>query len=222
MNFMFSARPVNVSAAGTGLARISRVYLEEGAATSYRFVQELLLEVIVSPAHLCIAVSDLHTFRGSPDPGQVLEDEERTFRITADECLRYTMVHIVHPTVFSLPDGTDPASRGGRLPFLELTAEFFVMGPLLFDRRAGIEGSLLSVIDGSNKADAPVYPNDLFVRRGCRRVRDVDRHGNMEEKLVVFEYQFRCTVYGTFSKGPVHSIRTEGAFDPPLERIDTE
>ena len=180
---MFPACPVNVSAAGACLARISRIHFKKSAATPYSFVHDLLLEVIVGPAHLCIAVLDPHTFRGSPDAGQVLEDEERAFRMSADECLRDTMVHIVHPTVFSLPDGADPSSRGGRLPFLELTAEFFVMGPFLFDRCAGIEGSLFPVIGGSEETDPTVDTDDLLARRGSRRVRDIDRHGNIHQEL---------------------------------------
>jgi hypothetical protein len=132
------------------------------------------------------------------------------------------MVHIVHPTVFSLPDGADPASRGGRLPFLELTAEFFVMGPFLFDRCAGIEGSLLPVTGGSEETDPTVDTDDLLARRGSRRVRDIDRHGNIQEELSMSEYQFRCSVYCSFIESPIHGVRTEWALDPSPERVNAE
>ena len=222
MDLMLPARPVDVPAAGACLARVGRVHHKEGAAVPDGLVQELLLKVIVGPAHLCVAVLCPHAFRGSPDPGQILEDEERAFRMSADECLGDTMVHIVHPTVFSLPDGADPASRGGRLPFLKLTAEFFVMGPFLFDRCAGIEGSLLTVAGNSEEADAPVDTDDLLARRGSRRVRDMDRHGDVQEELSMSEYQFRCSVYCPFSKSPIHGVCTEPALDPSPERIDAE
>jgi hypothetical protein len=86
------------------------------------------------------------------------------------------MVHIVHPTVFSLPDGTDPASCGGCLPFLELNAEFFVMSPFLFDHRSGIKGSLLSVTGNSEETDAPVDANDFFAAHKNRSHNEI-RYG---------------------------------------------
>ena len=64
------------------------------------------------------------------------------------------MVHIAHPTVFSLPEGTYPPSGGPGPPELELFAELFVMCALPFHGGAGSKAGLFPVKGHGKEADA--------------------------------------------------------------------
>ena len=174
---------VHMAAYGTCLAGKGRINRQHGAAVLFCLVSKFLLKVIISPAHLCVPVLYPDTFGGSPDAGKVFQHKERTLGVTADECLRDTMVHIVHPTVFSLPDGTDPSSCGRCPPHLEPAAQLFIVGPLLLHLCAGMESGLSSVICGRKETDPAVNANNPGMAGGIRRVRNFDSYRHMEKEL---------------------------------------
>ena len=96
------------------------------------------------------------------------------------------------------------------------------MGPFLFDRCAGIEGSLLPVIGGSEETDPTVDTDDILAGRRIRRIRDINGHGYMEKELAMLYDKPGCAESSSIHERPFHCIRTEGTPDPSAERVDTE
>ena len=131
-----------------GLRRICRVNIDHMATETFSFVLQFLFQVIIRPADRYVSVFQKYALRRGADAGKVLQDEQRPLWVSADECLRQAVVDIAHPTVFSLPDGTDPSSGGGGLPGLEFPAELLIMRPFLFHNSPGCKGSPLSIKSG--------------------------------------------------------------------------
>ena len=75
------------------------------------------------------------------------------------------MVDITYPTVFSLPDGTEPLPGGRGFSALEFLTECLIMCTLMPDDGTGDEGAFSSVIGGCEEAYAPV--NFEEKREGC-------------------------------------------------------
>ena len=219
---MVPAFPVHMAAYGAYLAGVGRVNQKHGASEPRGLVGELLLEVVISPAYLCVTVLHPYAFCGAPDARKVFQHKERTLGVIADECLRDTMVHIVHPTVFSLPDGTDPVSCGRCLTDLELAAQLLVMGAFLLDLCAGMEGGLPAVVCGHKEAYAAVDADHPDVTGRFRNVRDLNGHRYVQEELAMLKDKLCGAELRAVRERPVHGLGMEGALDTSLQRVDAE
>ena len=132
------------------------------------------------------------------------------------------MIDIVHPTVFSLPDGTDPVSCGRGLTHLEPAAQLLVMGAFLLDLCAGMEESLPAVVRGREEADPAVDADHPGIPGCFRDVRDLNGHRHVQEELSMPEDKFCGAEFHAVREGPVHGVGMEGALDASLQGIDAE
>ena len=72
------------------------------------------------------------------------------------------MIHILHPTVFSLTDSSQSPSCGRGLSLLKFPAKAFVLRSFLFDSFAAHKtGLMLAVVCCDNKVNATVNANDI-------------------------------------------------------------
>ena len=154
--------------------------------------------------------------------GEILQDEHRPLWVSADECLRQAVVDIAHPTVFSLPDGTDAPSGGGGLPGLEFPAELLVMRPFLFHNSPGCKGSPLSIKRCGEESDAPVNTHYNCIRSQRNRVLHFGSHRDMQVELPVTADQFRGAKDNAICECPFECIGAERDPDPSGKRIDAE
>lgn len=67
-------------------------------------------------------------------------------RIVLNECFRYTVIDVLHPTVFSLADSFDPFSGRWGFTHLQLFAELGIMGSFLFDLLSADEPGMMFAI----------------------------------------------------------------------------
>ena len=63
---------------------------------------------------------------------QIFHYKESVLWITFNECLRYRMVHILHPTVFSMTNRFEPSSWGWRMSHWKLFTKLGIVRPFLF------------------------------------------------------------------------------------------
>ena len=68
-----------VSADRTPLARIGGIRLHDALVTALRFVQELLLQVVVGPGDRHVTVLRSDALGGAADPRQILDHEQSAF-----------------------------------------------------------------------------------------------------------------------------------------------
>ena len=145
------------------LGSVSRAHLDDFCTGTFRLVGEELLKLIESPRAqvllLLLAAAQVLLIEG--DAGQILKDEERTLAIPVNECLRYPMVHIGHPTVLSLPDGADFPLRALRIMELEPLPQFGEMVPLVHDGTPALEdGFALAVRCRDDEVEPSVDADD--------------------------------------------------------------
>ena len=197
-----------------GLRRICRVNIDHMATETFSFVLQFLFQVIIRPADRYVSVFQKYALRRGADAGKVLQDEQRPLWVSADECLRQAVVDIAHPTVFSLPDGTDPSSGGGGLPGLEFPAELLIMRPFLFHNSPGCKGSPLSIKRCGEESDAPVNNHYNCIRSQRNRVLHFGSHRDMQVELPVTADQFRGAKDNAICECPFECIGAERDPDP--------
>lgn len=101
-----------------GLTRITRVNHDDGMPGFLGLVFDHLAELVKRPTDLHIPVLYADFFGCVTNALKGFQREERGLGLSADECLRDLMIHVSHPTVFSLADVPEPASCAARPPLL--------------------------------------------------------------------------------------------------------
>lgn len=132
------------------------------------------------------------------------------------------MVHIAHPTVFSLPEGTYPPSGGPGPPELELFAELFVMCALPFHGGAGSKAGLFPVKGHGKEADAAVQPDHPGLRTEGDRVSMIHRDRDMQVIFSMPAHKLCCSENNAFFKSPPEGICPEWDTDPSREGVHAE
>lgn len=132
MLFLVSVSSFNVPTDWASLTGILQAYIDDHAVISRSLILQLLLKVIEAPTdrHIAVFSSDLSCCMS--DSGQVFQNKQRVLGVVFDECLRYTMVHILHPTVFSLPERFQSSSRRRRPALLKVSSDLVVLCSLCF------------------------------------------------------------------------------------------
>ena len=142
-------------------------------------------------------------------------------RVLFNECLRYTMVYILHPTVFSLTDSLKSSSCRRCLPYLKLSAKFTVMRTFLLDGPAGYKtGPMLTVVCGSDKVDASVDTDNITdIRLG--NIRHIAGDRDMQEIPPMPFHQSGCAeLICVGIKVFLHPAGAVGEFQPSCKGID--
>ena len=101
MDLLITVRAFGMPTLGAALTRILRRHFNHFVVVVLCLIHELLLQIVESPTYHDITIFDTHFFGNGADTGEVFQHEERIFWVGIHECLRYTMVNILHPTVFS-------------------------------------------------------------------------------------------------------------------------
>ena len=132
------------------------------------------------------------------------------------------MVHIAHPTVFSLPEGTYPLSGGPGPPELELFAELFVMCALSFHGGAGSKAGLFPVKRHGKEADAAVQPDHPGLRTEGDRVSMNHRDRDMQVIFSMPAHKLCRSENNAFFKSPPEGICPEWDTDPSRDGVHAE
>ena len=208
----------DVSALGTCLRGICRIDSDNGLTVLQSLVKQLPLKIIVGPGDRNVPVSEPNTFGGRADAGQIFQDEERALRMVMDECLTDAVIHIMHPTVFSLTDGLESSSGGGGLHPLQLTAQVLVVSTFLLDNGTGEKAAFpFAVVGCCQETDPAVDADDVRDIRGGDLI-DLFCHRDMEKELAVLTDQLRRAEV----TARIDTLCKEGDFDPSLQGVDGE
>ena len=129
------------------------------------------------------------------------------------------MIHIAHPTVFSLTDLFQPSSGGTGLPFLKLSSQGFELSTLLLDLCTGNECGLTVTAVGDRKEADPTVDTDDFrdTVQGDRFCLHSDRY--MEKETVVLMDELRGTELPGTGKEVFHTFGMETKADPSLKGV---
>ena len=110
----------------TGLARVPWVNRNDGMTSLCGLVFDHLSELVERPTDLHVPVALTHLFGGAANAAKVFQRKKRGLELSVDECLRDLMIHVPHPTVFSLADFPEPAPCAARPLLLEGGAHLLV------------------------------------------------------------------------------------------------
>ena len=199
-----------------GLGCICRIDKDNGLMVFQSLVDKLLRQVIEGPGYGYVPVFHPYPFGDGADAGKILKNEECALGIVTDECLADAVIHITHPTVFSLSDGFQSPSGGRGLHLLELTAKIFVAGALLFHGSAGEERGLSPAVAGRGKEADPAVDADDVRDVGWRQHLDFLRHRDVEKEPAVLTDELRRAEAAVH----IHAFGVERDFDPSLQGVD--
>ena len=162
------------------LGSVSRAHLDDFCTGTFRLVGEELLKLIESPRTqvLLLLLATAQVLLAGGDSGLILKDEERTLSILVNECLRYPMVHIGHPAVLSLPDGTNLPLRALRIMDLEPLPQFGEMVPLVHDSTPALEGRLALAVRCRDDEVEPTVDADDGLDGRILDFRQIFLHGD--------------------------------------------
>lgn len=145
-----------------GLACVGRVNEHDFLTVAFRLVFDHLPELVETPTDLNIPVLDPDLFGRIADSRKVFENEHRIPVVMVDECLRRLMVHISHPTVFSVAYGLESSAGASGAAFLQLLTEPLVFAALAFHLPSMLEDGGFAVITGGEHSDSQVHAHYVF------------------------------------------------------------
>ena len=220
MRLLIPVLLVDMPALRTSLAGILRIHNDHGRTMPARLIPEFCPQVVETPADRFITMLQCDFFGCLAYSGQILQHKKAPGWILSSECLRYLMVYIRHPTVFSLPNLLEPAPGGWRLLLLETSPGLLILRPLLLYVPAMEELRLpLTVIRNSEKVDAKVNANDIG-DVGSTDFGNVLRHRNMEKPFPVLCNQFCCPKFPGSIKVGLHTLREKRELHTPFKGVD--
>ena len=164
----------------TTLASVRGINLDNPLTSQCSLVGEFLLQVIIGPTYRYVTVFSPDSFRGAADALQIFKHKQCPDRTRGHECLRDAVIHITHPTVFSVTYPFEAASRGRRSALLEAFPHCCVLCTFMLDTSAAVHHRLCPVICDCNLPYATVdsYDNGHVVRF---RNLDSTCNGNVQE-----------------------------------------
>src|SRR5437879_13438733 len=96
----------------TSLRSIFRINNNYSRLIHFRFILNHLAKLIERPTHYVPTVTLTNLFRSRTNSFQVFQYNQTVSSSFFNECLRYRMVNMRHPTVFSLTNGfQSPSGR---------------------------------------------------------------------------------------------------------------
>ncbi len=161
-------------------------------------------------------------FCGSPNSRQIFQNGQRVGTILVHECLTGLMVHIGHPTVFSLTETLQTSSGGRRLPTLQVLPEDLKVGASRFDSPAPDKGGpSLGIVGGHQKVDPEDQPDDL-TNLAPIGLGHLLRHRHMETPALMPVHKMGGTKLPGAIKKALHSPQGERYEHPTGQRIEGE
>ena len=204
------------------LAGVRGIHLDDLLMVQLRLVDEFLLQVVERPRHHHVPVAHAHLLGGVPDAGEVFEHEYGAGRIVGYECLGDAMVHIIHPTVFSIAYPLQAPSRARRALLLQLLAQVLVVGALGFHLAAGHEPApTLAVVGGDKEVDATVDA-DHVVHVLVVQFGHFQCDGDVQVVLAVFLHELGGSQLVRTVQVLFHASLAKAHLDAPLKRVHTE
>lgn len=152
-----SVRFPDHAATGARLGRVRGVDQHDRVARTAGLVLDHLPELEERPADLHVALAPVDLDGGLPYALEVFEHDQGRGLAVGDECLGDLMVHVPHPTVFSVADMLKPASGAARAFLLKVGAQRLVVGASVCHLLPAVEScSAVAVIRGREEPHAQI------------------------------------------------------------------
>ena len=163
MRFLVPVGPLDMPAVRTGLRGVPGVERGRSGLVHRRLVRDHLAQLIEGPGYRFVTMPFPHCFCGSANPGQILKHKQSMGSIAINECLTDSMVHIGHPTGFSLAHFLKSPAGGRGLPLLQFPSQLLVMGAAVLNRTPLVKNGVpLRIVGGEQKIHAKVDPHHLL------------------------------------------------------------
>ena len=216
---MFAVRLADKPASWAGLRRVRRIHQHDRVPGLESLVLDHLPQLEKRPGNLHVSSAFAYPLRRFPDALEIFEYDERGLFAFVYECLGDLMVHVSHPTVFSVADAFEPASGAAGSPLLQSGAQRLVVRAFVCHLLPRVEcGLVAAVVAGGEESHAQVDAHDVLRTLG---VREFDGAGDEQHPLASL-FQQAC---GAEPSMPVlfgHALPVDLEFDAPFQGVDAQ